>query len=178
MVSHDIEITFLPLPDVTFDEIENFCHNSPPYQLTEGSPEGGEYSGANVEDGWFYPELAGVGTHLLTYTYTDGNGCENFAEREVVVDDCTGIGNTGNSSVSVTPNPGKGVFELLISGLDIENGMIEIYNATGKLVYKKELTVDGHGTLSIDISGRPNGIYYLYLNSDNYLFDEKIVIAR
>ncbi len=178
LVSHDIEITFLPLPDVTFDEIENFCHNSPPYQLTEGSPEGGEYSGLNVEDGWFYPELAGVGTHLLTYTYTDGNGCGNFAEREVVVDDCTGIGNAGNSSASVTPNPGKGIFELLISGLDIENGMVEIYNATGKLVYKKELTVDGQGTFSIDISGRPNGIYYLYLNSDNYLFDEKIVIAR
>lgn len=178
LVSHDIEITFLPLPDVTFDEIENFCHNSPAYELTEGSPEGGEYSGTSVIDGWFYPEEAGVGTHLLTYTYQNANGCENFAELEVVVDDCTGIGGAGYASINVTPNPGKGIFELHINGFDVENGMIEIYNTTGKLVYKKDLTLDGPGTLSIDLSGQPNGIYYLYLDNNEFMFDEKIVIIR
>jgi hypothetical protein len=171
-------ITFLPLPEVTFDEIENFCHNSPAYELTEGSPEGGEYSGTSVIDGWFYPEVAGIGAHVLTYSYVDGNGCENSADLEVVVDDCTGIADAGNASINVTPNPGKGVFELLINGFDAKNGIIEIYNTSGKLVYKKELSNEFPGSLSIDISSQPDGIYYMYLNNSELIFNEKIVIVR
>ncbi len=177
-ISNEIEITFLSLPDVTFAAIDNFCHNSPAYELTEGSPSGGEYSGPNVIDGWFYPETAGVGAHLLTYTYEDANGCENFAEREVIVDDCTGIDETGSASVSITPNPGKGIFEMLISGFTTENDVVEIYNVNGKMVYHKDLSLEDSGRLSIDLSGQPDGIYYLYLYNGKFTFDEKIVIVR
>jgi hypothetical protein len=178
-ISHDIEITFLPLPDVTFAAIENFCHNSPAYQLTEGSPEGGEYSGANVIDGWFYPEVAGVGSHMLTYTYSDGNGCENSADFQVVVDDCTGIGEVSeNASISLTPNPGNGIFEITMNGIKLENAVVEIYNATGMLVFKNELTMDNSGNITIDLSAQPDGIYNLYLNNTHHIFNEKIVIVR
>jgi len=175
---HDMEVTFLPLPEVSFSAIEDFCHNSPAYELTEGSPAGGQYSGPNVIDGWFYPEAAGVGAHVLSYTYSDGNGCENSADLEVVVDDCTGIGDYSNASISLTPNPGKGVFELLIGGFDADKGMVEIYSTTGKLVFKNELNLDDSESLSIDISNQPDGIYYLYLSNGESTFDEKIVIVR
>ena len=178
-VSHDIEITLLPLPDVIFTAIDNFCQNSPAYELTEGSPAGGEYLGPNVIDGWFYPEVAGVGTHTLTYSYEDGNTCENSADLEVVVDDCTGIGEAkGNASISVTPNPGHGIFELFINGFAAENAIVEIYNVTGKLVFNKELTANQTKKLTIDISNQPEGIYYLYLKNKAFSFDEKIVIVR
>jgi len=177
-ISHNMEITFLQLPDVTFNAIDDFCHNSPAYELTEGSPVGGAYSGPNVIDGWFYPETAGVGTHILTYTYLDGSGCENSADLEVVVDDCTGIGDFNNASINLTPNPGKGVFELLIKGFTTEKGLVEIYSTTGKLVFKKELSLDDSESLSIDISNQPDGIYYLYLNNGTFIFDEKMVIVR
>jgi hypothetical protein len=178
-ISHDMEITFQPLPDVAFAAIDNFCHNSPAYQLTEGSPEGGEYSGPNVIDGWFYPEVAGVGNHVLSYTYEDANGCENTAELEVVVDDCTGIGEAkGSASISITLNPGKGIFDVLVKGMTVENGLIEIYDATGKLIYKNELTQNNSGKINIDISAQPDGIYYLNINKGEITFDEKIVIMR
>jgi hypothetical protein len=178
-VTHEIEITFLPLPDVTFADIDNFCHNSPAYQLTEGSPEGGEYSGSNVIDGWFYPEQAGVGAHLLSYTYQDATGCENTADLEVVVDDCTGIGESfGEVSVNITPNPGNGIFELQLNGIDRDNALVEVFNATGKLVFSQEISSQFLGALSIDISNQPDGIYYLYINQGEVTFDEKIVIVR
>jgi len=176
-VLHSIEIVLLPLPEVTFAAIEDFCHNSPPYQLTEGSPGGGVYAGPNVIDGWFYPEDAGVGTHLLNYTYQDANGCENTAEREVIVDDCTGIESIENATIYVSPNPGSGMFELMVNELKYENGSLEIYNSVGQLVLKDNLVLDGTFIFSIDLSGQPEGIYYMYLKKSNQAFTEKIVVV-
>ncbi len=51
------------------------------YQLY-GSPAGGVFSGAGVSlqgDGNYYfnPQSAGVGNHVITYTFTNGNGCSD-----------------------------------------------------------------------------------------------------
>ena len=52
------------------------------------SPSGGTFSGTGITDasnGTFNPAVAGVGTHTITYDYTDGNGCSNSATTDVVV---------------------------------------------------------------------------------------------
>ena len=46
---------------------------------------GGTYSGTGVTGVNFSPATAGVGTHTITYTYTDGNSCENTATTNIVV---------------------------------------------------------------------------------------------
>ncbi len=43
--------------------------DSEPIALTGAVPAGGVYSGPGVSDGWFDPEVAGVGTHGIGYTY-------------------------------------------------------------------------------------------------------------
>lgn len=80
-------ITVYDLPVVTFDPIPDVCLNGSPDELTEGTPAGGTYSGTGVTNGYFYPDVAGIGSHLLTYTYTDGNGCTNHADQYVQVND-------------------------------------------------------------------------------------------
>ena len=51
-----------------------------------GSPAGGTFSGTGVSAaGSFDPAIAGVGSHVITYTFTDTNGCENSATANVVV---------------------------------------------------------------------------------------------
>lgn len=178
-ITDALVLTFLPLPVVTFDTIQDFCLDSPPYELTEGSPAGGVYSGVGVVNGWFFPETAGVGTHLLTYFYTAGNGCTNYAEREVTVYDCTGIPSVSSPSVNVTPNPGKGVFNITINGIASGSGKISIYNSTGKPVFNKNIEMCYDGVFTIDLSDQPNGIYYLYIASRNIVVGQKkIVIAR
>lgn len=44
-------------------------------QLTGGLPSGGDYSGTSVVNGIFNPSVAGAGTHILYYTYTDPADC-------------------------------------------------------------------------------------------------------
>jgi hypothetical protein len=55
------------------------------FALTGGSPSGGTYSGAGVSAGNFDPTVAGLGVHVITYTYTDGNGCSNFCTFNITV---------------------------------------------------------------------------------------------
>ena len=53
--------------------------------LTVGFPTGGTYSGTGVVSRIFDPAAAGTGTHAITYTYTDGNGCTEIATENIVV---------------------------------------------------------------------------------------------
>ncbi len=50
--------------------ITDICPNTPPIELTGGSPAGGTYSGPGVSGGIFNPATAGPGTHVITYSVT------------------------------------------------------------------------------------------------------------
>jgi len=49
--------------------------NAKPIKLKGGVPLGGAYSGAGVSGGYYRPNIAGVGIHLITYTYTNAALC-------------------------------------------------------------------------------------------------------
>jgi len=80
-------ITVLELPEVTFTLPQSeICEDALPFTLTDGMPEGGTYSGTGIVDGEFDPQVAGVGEHIITYTYIDTDtGCEGFAEATITV---------------------------------------------------------------------------------------------
>lgn len=73
------------LPVITLPAFPNFCANDPVYTLTGATPAGGSYSGPFVMGDQFDPSLAGAGSFMILYTYTDANGCTNSAEGQIVV---------------------------------------------------------------------------------------------
>ncbi|MCX6270319.1 MAG: cohesin domain-containing protein [Bacteroidetes bacterium] len=80
-------ITINPLPVVTWsDPLVNQPFFSTTYLLTGATPPGGTYSGAGVSGSNFNASLAGVGTHILTYTYTDVYGCTGVATNTILVE--------------------------------------------------------------------------------------------
>ena len=84
------------LPVVTFTQPARICISSSPVVLSGGSPIGGTYSGPGVTGGTFDPVSAGIGAHIIAYTYTDGYTCTNGAQATITVDDIP------------VPNPGTG----------------------------------------------------------------------
>jgi len=74
-----------PLPIVTLDPFADVCIDEPAFTLTGGLPVGGVYSGTGVAGTDFDPAVAGVGTYIITYTYTDANTCVNFATQPITV---------------------------------------------------------------------------------------------
>jgi len=63
----------------------NTCINKDPYNLDGGLPIGGTYSGKSVINNQFDPVLAGFGSHTITYSFTDVNGCSNLATDVITV---------------------------------------------------------------------------------------------
>ncbi|MCX6271516.1 MAG: hypothetical protein NTU44_09905 [Bacteroidetes bacterium] len=79
-------ITVNPLPNVLFSgTLAAQCIGSTTYLLTGGTPSGGTYTGTGVSGTNFNASLAGSGNHVITYTYTDNNGCTSFATNTITV---------------------------------------------------------------------------------------------
>lgn len=69
-----VDVVVHPLPQVDAGTAQVLCANAAPYALV-GSPLGGTWSGPGVSSGTFDPAAVASGPHLLTYAFTDANGC-------------------------------------------------------------------------------------------------------
>jgi gliding motility-associated-like protein len=79
-------ITVNALPTVTFaGTLTAQCVSSTTYLLSGGTPSGGTYSGPGVSGTNFNASVAGAGTHTITYSYTNLNGCTNTATNTIIV---------------------------------------------------------------------------------------------
>jgi len=76
-----------PSPVVTL----SLCHDTltttsaKPLLLRGGIPLHGNYTGAGITNGVLYPALAGVGSHLITYSYINRYGCESQANQTITI---------------------------------------------------------------------------------------------
>jgi len=177
MTSEDF-IHVFELPDVQIADIGDQCMNWPGFELTEGTPAGGTYEGPGVMDGWFYPEEAGAGTHTITYTYMDGNGCEDVAEQQIMVDACTGFGELdANSTMRIYPNPvtSQSTIEYFIG--ESTNVTVSIFNSIGMLVTEMNDT-RGAGLHQVTVSTADfdNGIYFVKVSNSNLTETRKLLI--
>ena len=85
IASNSVSITVLPLPSVSLPGMASVCENDSPVPLSGGTPAGGVYSGNGVSNGMFDPSVAGNGSHLISYTYTNSTGCSNTDSKSVYV---------------------------------------------------------------------------------------------
>ncbi len=77
------------------------------------------------------------------------------------------------TGLDIYPNPGNGTFNLLYKGNKDEVHFISIYNVRGEKVYNS-----GSYTPEIDLSGKPNGVYFIRVNLDSKVITKKIVIQK
>lgn len=78
-------ITVNALPAVSITGIApTYCVSNVPVNLNL-QPSGGTLSGPGVTGNSFIPSVAGVGTHTLTYSFTDANSCSNTTTANIVV---------------------------------------------------------------------------------------------
>jgi hypothetical protein len=109
-----IEVYGVPTAMILNQEL-SFCLDEPQV-LVLINPSGGMLSGPGIIDLNFNPSAAGVGSHTITYSYTDINGCNAFATKlfEVNAQPKPSILNTEISCckndsmilISVTPSGG------------------------------------------------------------------------
>lgn len=168
------------LPDVAFGTVEDLCNEDwDPYTLTQGTPEGGEYSGEFVTEGmYFHPTESGVGQFDVTYTYTDEFDCINSDNQIINVVNCVGIGETSESvSLEIYPNPTSGKFNININANELINAELKVIDIVGKVIYyQNKLNVLGTQSVNIDLSEHPSGIYFVQIKNENYSISKKVFL--
>jgi|GEM_PF-3544172 len=88
------------------------CENVNAFALSGGLPVGGAYTGTGVSGNMFNPGTAGVGTHTITYSYTNPNGCSNTCTFTITVNELPDI-SAANKSICSGGNPNLDVTSMV-----------------------------------------------------------------
>ncbi len=137
-----------------------------------GTPSGGTFSGTGVTGSSFSPGTAGAGSHAITYSFTDGNGCSNTDVLNIVVELCDGIGENELDGVSLFPNPNDGTF--IISGLE-SGTLYQIFDNQGKLVLQKSAESD---QIQVALPHVETGIYVLRATKNGKMGSISFVVNK
>lgn len=115
--SDSVTVTVRPVPVVTLSAFNPLCIDAGTINLTGGLPAGGTYSGPGVNNGVFNPQTAGVGTHTITYSYSNGT-CTEVATQTITVNPLPATPSItqagpfccGSNPINLSGNPSGGVW--------------------------------------------------------------------
>lgn len=153
------------LPTVTLASFTPVCKNAGNIVLTGGSPSGGSYSGTGVSSGQFNPNMAGVGTTTITYSYTDGNNCSSSSQKPIIVNAAPNVTLSNFSSTCSNSNavvlsgglPTGGSY----SGTGVSNGQFNPLTAgvgthSISYIYTNSNSCSDTATASITVNSAPS----------------------
>ncbi len=175
-------IDVYPAPNVSLSPLSVVCIYHQPFSLSNGSPSGGTYSGNGVNNGYFNPDAAGLGNHIITYSYTNSDGCSDQSSTVLQVSECVGVEEYELGNLQVYPNPTHGFVNIelpqgVMSGI-ISNGNIKVNDIRGKLVYNSNLQWNNNPRLTLDLNGISPGVYFLELTVGEKSGITKLVISE
>lgn len=169
----DYSITVNNTPAVAFTSpVSVMCINNNPLTLMGGTPAGGSYTGTGVASGVLNPMNAGVGNHLITYSYSDANNCSNQATFSIAVDACASIDENSISTVELVPNPTTGKFTLNLKS-NIDYKLLRIVDVQGREIDFTRPNLKSE-FLDFDISNQASGIYFVHIEVDGKLNTLKV----
>ncbi len=156
---------------------DTICLNWPAFELSGALPAGGVYSGPGVSGGWFYPDLAGIGSHWLKYYYLDLNGCADLDSVMIMVDACVAIaGEITSGDIILFPNPTRQQFTVKTEQHHDAINSISIYSIIGKPVLKLERI--GKRSVVVDVSELDSGIYTVEVIATSGRVMKRIMVDR
>lgn len=99
---------------------------------------------------------------VYTVTVADMNNCTAGTTYTQNVASCVGVNQNHFTDlhILISPNPGTGLFT--VYGADGNNLRVKVYNSIGQLLLSHDLEKDKE----INLSGRPNGIYYFRIEEN------------
>lgn len=161
-------ITVKPLPIVTSSAVNTL--------ICSGSTEALVANGASTytwSTSQIFQAISVSPTVTTTYSVvgTGTNGCKSSSSITINVSPCTSIAkNNADEHFEIYPNPSSGKF--MIAALNEINEVL-IFDLLGEIIFKADLKVNE--TKYIDISNKPNGIYFVKLNAAGSSETRKII---
>jgi hypothetical protein len=128
-----------------------------------GHPSGGVYFGTGVTGSSFYPDSAGQGEHIVSYTYTDSVQCSATAMDSIYVNICLGIEELAlENDIILSPNPATDRITIQSQLFDNNHPVIKLYDMSGRLL-SIPYYIDGE-KITADIHTISAGVYLLKIS--------------
>ena len=170
-----VSITVNPTPIVSLNmnqTQEVVCINDEAFTLTGGLPLGGSWSGNGIVNDQFDPALAGIGTHIINYEFTNVSGCSGQAMDTIVVSGCASVQENQVLQLVIYPNPASHTLSVSCP----ESGRLILTDMSGKIVSSKPIE-----TLisSIDVTHLANGMYTIqFIGNSGLILNQKITVKK
>jgi len=171
------DIVVNPLPEVTLSAPETlYCVDGGLVSLTT-SPAGGELSGPGISGQTFNPATAGIGEHIISYSFTDENSCSQNASFSIEVDACAEIKDIGNvTGITFQPNPFKDQLSFRITDSFNGKATVTLTDMLGKEYYSQVISSDSKSIFEVNLLEGASGIYLLKIEtSSGKLFVSKLI---
>lgn len=149
----------VPPPAVSLSGLQPIYNHAASGVKLTGTPAGGIFSGPGINNGYFYPRIAGVGTHTLIYTYNNGFCTAQDVKQVQVVLDETLL--EDGFSVQVWDHAGPHPLLWIVSR-DNSPVQISIMNSAGQVIQQMDKTVyPGGNFIPLDMERFSKGLYLI-----------------
>lgn len=181
IVQDTVLVSFFEETEVTLNIIPEFvCDTLEAVVLDGGFPVGGDYMGEGVTNGTFNPSIVGAGGQVITYTFTDANGCKNEANDALYVDECSTADLSelvGLNSLSMYPNPSQGAVKLSVSLEQSSALSVSVMDVTGRVIYNYNAPNE-NTTFEVDmnLNNAPSGMYMVHIQTANNNYSERLML--
>ena len=160
------------LPVVTCPNDTTVMLSHAAFALTGATPAGGVYSGTGVANGMFNAQTATVGDHVITYTYTDANGCVAECTFVITVKLDTNVPVAEQATIKLYPNPARN-FLTIESADQIQE--IRLVDMLGQVVYSDVVQYQKY---ELNVSGFKNGIYFVQVLTEKGFTTHRVQVTR
>lgn len=165
--SNTISAVVNALTPLTYDDLGTTCDYYAPIAVNFASPTGGTYSGTGVSGTTFDPAVTGTGSHTVTYSYTDANGCTNTAGAIIVVDACASIDENTTPVFSIVPNPISDNLNIIVEG----EFSYTIFDSKGKKVANGQ----GNSSTKVNTTQFESGVYLINVTTENQTQTQRVI---
>ncbi len=119
-------------------------------------------------------DLTGLTAGTYTVVVMDGNGCTSTTQ--VIVGSQVGLNEFGlNAEMSIYPNPNDGIFTVDFANMATENLMVQIVDASGKIVFNTDVTGN---SVDVNIVEFGAGTYTLRITDGTHNATKQIIVGK
>ena len=172
--SASVIVTVHAIPTVSINIPDDTVCSTSGVMSLGGSPLGGTFAGSGVSTtGVFTPSAAGVGSHIVTYSFSDAFGCGNTVQEVIVVEVCTGREAEAEAfGLSLAPNPTLDQVVLQVQKTGLKE--VRVLSMLGVEVVAMH-KMNGQSQ-TIDLSGLAAGIYVIEVHMGSRM--ERVRVVR